>query len=174
LEDSDADLARRAGRGDQKALHALVDRHGPQLLAMAYSLTGQVADAEDLVQETFLAGMAGFKRFEGRSSVKTWLVSILVRQVAAWRRRSGVRKTQELMEDLPVAETGAGADARMDVAAALPTLTPEYREVLVLREFGGLSYEEIASALGLPRGTVESRLHRARLEMRDRLKGYGT
>ncbi len=170
----DADLAARARHGDQKALHALVDRHGPLLLVIACSLTGNSADAEDLVQETFLAGMTGFKTFAGRSSVKTWLVSILMRQAAAWRRRSGVRRTQELSADFAAAGTGMTTDMRMDVAAALPLLSPEYRQVLVLREFGGLSYDEISGALAIPRGTVESRLHRARLELRDCLKGYET
>lgn len=63
-------------------------------------------------------------------------------------------------------------DARLDLAAALGGMTAEQREVLMLREYGGLSYEEIATTLGLPRGTVESRMHRARQELARRLKGY--
>lgn len=181
LEECEADLARRAIAGDQSALHALVDRHAPHLLKVAYSLTGHAADAEDLVQETFLAGMQALRRFEGRSSVRTWLVAILARQAAAWRRRQRVRHAVEWSPETESAAVGGApragpelsrTDARLDLAAALQTLTPDHREVLVLREYGGLSYEEIAGTLGLPRGTVESRLHRARLELRDRLKGY--
>ena len=66
----------------------------------------------------------------------------------------------------------AGSEAVMDVQAAIAKLSPEFREVLVLREFEKMSYEEIAGVLDVPRGTVESRLHRARGEMRELLKAY--
>jgi RNA polymerase sigma-70 factor (ECF subfamily) len=63
-------------------------------------------------------------------------------------------------------------ERRADVAAMLDTLSPEHREVIVLRELQGLSYEEMAEALGIPRGTVESRLHRARRDLKRRFAGY--
>ena len=69
--------------------------------------------------------------------------------------------------------TAAGVDARIDLHAALWRLSPEHREILALREFEGMAYEEMAEVLGVPRGTVESRLHRARGELRERLKEYG-
>jgi RNA polymerase sigma-70 factor (ECF subfamily) len=64
------------------------------------------------------------------------------------------------------------ADAKMDLSVMLQTLSPEHRQVIVLRELQQMSYEEMADALGVPRGTVESRLHRAREELRKRFKGY--
>ncbi len=178
MEDSDSDLVGRGVHGDARALHALVDRYARYLFRVAYSLTGHVADAEDLVQETFLACFAGLARFEGRSTFRTWLVSILSRQAAELRRRQGVRRTASLAatgELVAPAEREpgrGGADLRLDLGEALGHLSPEHREVLVLREYGGLSYQEIADALALPRGTVESRLHRARLELRQRMREY--
>ncbi len=77
-------------------------------------------------------------------------------------------------ESIPMVASGpdSPADAGMDVQAAMRRLSPEHREVLALREFEQMSYNEIAEALGVPRGTVESRLHRARNEMREILKAY--
>lgn len=171
MEDAESALARNAARGDERALHELIDRHGPRLLAIAQKMVSNPADAEDLVQETFLAGIQGLEKFEQRSSLYTWLVSILGRQVTAWRRRSKIRVTVELPEEAAAHGTSQ-SDMKMDITAALNTLTPEHRDILILREFARLSYDEIALSLDLPRGTVESRLHRARALLRQRLPGY--
>src|SRR5436853_6827747 len=85
----DLALTREAARGDGRAFHALVDRHGPRLLRLARALCGTAADAEDVLQETFLGAFKNLPRFEGRSSVRTWLSRILVTQVALQRRRGG-------------------------------------------------------------------------------------
>jgi RNA polymerase sigma-70 factor (ECF subfamily) len=71
-----------------------------------------------------------------------------------------------------VPEASGGTDAKLDLSVMLARLSPEHREVIVLRELEGMTYEQIAAALGVPRGTVESRLHRAREELRKRFKGY--
>ena len=186
LQAEDLDLVHQAARGDGRAFHELVDRHGPRLYRMALALCGNAADAEDVLQEAFTGAYRGMGRFEARSSVKTWLSRILVTQAALWRRRGrnrrGVLSLTALSgpesegEDLPVPAPGAGpqaqVDYRIDLRAALQTLSPDHREVVTLREIDGLSYEEIARVLGVPRGTVESRLHRARAELRERLKAY--
>jgi len=176
----DLKLLRRAGAGDQKAFHQLLDRHAGRLFGLAFSLLGNAADAEDVVQETFTGAYRGLSGFEGRSSVATWLTRILVTQAARWRRDrkrpmeplnsvSALRAAGELR----TTEGGAAAvERRLDLHAAIEQLSPEHRQVLVLREFEGLSYEEIAQVLGVPRGTVESRLHRARGELREKLKDY--
>ena len=173
MQDGDSELVLKASRGDPTALRAIVDGHFAALLKLAQSLVGPRADAEDLVQETFLAAFQGLGRFEGRARLRTWLIAILLRQVAAWRRKA--RPAAALEETGPDAGRTRvpQADLRMDVMAALDRLEPPHREVLVLREFGGLSYQEMAEALGVPRGTVESRLHRARQELRDLMPGYG-
>ena len=168
----DWSLAQRAGRGDHAAFAELVGRHAAALFAVAHPLVDQPADAEDVVQETLVAALQGLGRFQGRASVRTWLVSILIRQAGRRRRRWSRR-------NVPLAAAGDAAqahandpDARMDIAHALSKLVPEHREVMVLREVAGLSYQEIADVLHVPRGTVESRLFRARQAMREHLRDY--
>jgi RNA polymerase sigma-70 factor (ECF subfamily) len=170
----DLSLLRRVEAGDSKAFHVLVDRHAQRLFRLAHSLVGNAADAEDLVQETFAGAYRGMSGFEGRSSVGTWLTRILVLQVAKWRRqRKPPAAPLDLMEHELGREGGVPrAEQRMDLDAALEQLTPEHREVLVLRQYEQLSYGEIAQVLGVPRGTVESRLYRARAELREKLKAY--
>jgi RNA polymerase sigma-70 factor (ECF subfamily) len=168
-------LIRRIGRGDEAAFRTLVDRHARYLYGIAATLAGP-ADAEDAVQETFAAVLSA--KFRGESAVRTWLVQILVRQAAMVRR-----KRRRPMASLDAGEESsnasatrpselAGAEAKLDLAVMLETLSPEHRRVIVLREVEGLSYDEMARALDVPRGTVESRLHRARAELRERFKGY--
>ncbi len=182
LHANDLELVRRARRGSDAAFHELVDRHAGRLFGLAFSLIGNAADAEDVVQETFLGALRGLRAFKGRSSVKTWLIRILVKQAARHHRSRSTRETVSL-DDISEASASvlgkqqAAAstrrlDIRMDVLAALETLSPEHRQVIVLRELQGMSYQEMAEVLRIPRGTVESRLFRARRELKERLKGY--
>ena len=191
MEPSDLDLVRSAGGGDESAFHALLDRHAPQLFRVALSLTRNRDDAEDLMQETFVGAYRGLKKFEGRASVKTWLTQILTRQAArAWHRSKNERSTLSIHaagddgnssnaaagrfreeQALAVPGTSAQVEKRLDVMEVLKKLSPPHREVLVLREIRGLSYDEIAQALSVPRGTVESRLSRARAEFKTRFEG---
>jgi len=175
---ADAALLRRARHGDASAFHDLVDRHAARLFAMAASFAGNVTDAEDIVQETFAGAFRGLRAFEGRSSVRTWLTSILVRQTAMHRRRTTRREARLVRLETasePVAAVPSptqAADTRIDVMDAIQLLSPQHRDVIILRELQGLSYDEMAEALGIPRGTVESRLFRARRHLQERLKGY--
>ena len=170
----DAQLFHRIYRGDQAAFRTLADRHGRYLTGVAMALCGSnQADAEDLVQETFVAALNS--RFRGESSARTWLVQILVRRSALLRRsrwrEGGTPSASDAAERTSPSGTAA-ADARLDLAEMLQGLTPDQREVIVLRELEGMSYEEMAAALHVPRGTVESRLHRARAALRDLFRGY--
>jgi RNA polymerase sigma-70 factor (ECF subfamily) len=166
---SDAELLRQGGRGDAAAQQALVDRHARYLFGVAHALSGNATDAEDLVQETFLGALK--TRFRGEASMRTWLVRILMRRAGMLRRS---RKHDVRNVSLEVAsETGtakesgsSAADAKIDLTAMLAALSSEHRKVIILRELQQLSYEQIAETLGVPRGTVESRLHRAREELR--------
>ena len=169
----DAELLRR-GRSDPAAFRALVDAHAQYLYGVAHALTRNNADAEDLVQETLLGAIRG--TFRGESSVRTWLVRILVNRAAMLRRTRKRKPAQELSGDVAGSATpqAAGVDAKLDLTAMLAELSEDHREVLILRELEGLSYEEIAEVLGVPRGTVESRLHRARQELRRKFHGYGS
>jgi len=176
---TDSELLRAIRGGDEAAFHELVDRHGDRLYALAYSLLGSRTDAEDAVQETFLGAFQRVDSFEGRSTLKTWLVRILVNQAYKTRRSRRVRRTepidvQKADDDGQLQNRSASiaVESRIDVQAMLDSLSAEHREVIVLRELEGFSYEEMAKALGVPVGTIESRLYRARQELKQRFAGY--
>ena len=177
---TDDELLRRMRAGDESAFHDVVDQHANDLYGLAYSLVGNSADAEDVVQETLAGAFESIGRFRGEASIRTWLTQILVRQAARLKRWRSIRitlplegqPTESRENGLTTNGTQAAAEGKLDVTAMLQTLSQEHREVVVLREIRGLSYEEIAKMLGIPRGTVESRLHRARLELRERFSGY--
>jgi len=170
---TDLDLLKKARRGDAAAFEELAVRHAGALYRLAYALLCDAADAEDALQETLIAAYRQAGRFREESAVKTWLTGILVRQAAKLRRRRARRRMGTLEAGMKSSHAGqAGADFRLDLAEALGNLSAEHREVIAMREIQGLSYAEIAGALGIPRGTVESRLHRARQALRENLKGY--
>ena len=188
MEETDEQLAKKAAWGDHTAFGALTDRHAAYLLRVAISLVGSEADAEDVVQHTLVGAYKGLAGFRGGSSVKTWLTGIAVRQAARLRRTRSRDRTISISSSPddngdsggggapgPVtASATAAVDSRIDAEAVLARLSPEHRQVIVLRELEGLSYEEIAETLGVPRGTVESRLHRARSELKEALRRYWT
>ena len=175
---------------DPATFHRWVDDYGPALFRLALSLSGNRLDAEDLCQETFAAAFRGFKSFDGRAAIKTWLTSILIRRAAKlWHKERHTRRTLSLdrpmLDDAPrqnpggfldqqlsTAPTTTAVDQRLDLFEVIRTLAPDFREALLLREIQGLSYQEIADVLQIPRGTVESRLHRGRAELRKKLTGY--
>ncbi len=179
---TDPELAKRFQHGDDAAFHELMDRYADVLFGLAISLVGVRADAEDVVQETFAGAFRRLAYFEGRSSVKTWLTSILVRQAGKCRRSRGRHKavpiddvseaSQYVLKNAQIVSQADGRDIRMDVLAMIRALSKAHREVIALRELQGMSYEEIAEALHVPRGTVESRLFRARCELKELLKAY--
>jgi RNA polymerase sigma-70 factor (ECF subfamily) len=185
LEASDLELVRSAVGGDDRAFHALVDRHGPALFRSAVALSRNYADAEDLLQETFVAAHRGLKNFAGRASVRTWLLKILTRKAFKALHRSRHRRATLSLDALDGSRTPsddrlsdggiasrhgstATVEHRLDVMQVLKSLSAPHREILVLRDLQGLSYEQIAEVLSVPRGTVESRLFRARAEFRER------
>ena len=188
---SDVDSQPVAVNGDAAAFHEWVERYGPGLFRLAVSLSGNRLDAEDLCQETFAAAFRGFKNFGGRASIRTWLTSILMRRAAKlWRKERHARRALSLdrsaglcdegrqdpggalAERLSVGSATVAVDQRLDVMEVIRGLAPEFRDAIVLREIEGMSYQEIADVLAVPRGTVESRLHRGRAELRVKLKGY--
>ncbi|MFY1691845.1 RNA polymerase sigma factor [Plantactinospora sp. WMMB782] len=168
MDDVDRELLHRVAAGDQRAFEELYARHGQPLLAYAEGLLGDRGRAEEALQDTFLATWRGAGSFEGRSAVRTWLFGICRRQ--ALRRMTGQRPAPlpvEAAAEVPAGEPGpeavalARADARA-VAAALAELAPAHREVLELAFGAGLAHAEIAEVLGIPVGTVKSRLFHAR------------
>ena len=174
----DTELLAQIGRGDQAAFRTLLDRHARYLFGVAHAMSGSTTDAEDLVQETLMGAVTSAGKFRGESSVRTWLVRILVNKVRMWRR-SDRKHDATIALDASQREpasaagsVGSSVDAKIDLTQMLAQLTPEHRQVIILRELEGMSYEEMAAALEVPRGTVESRLYRAREELRKRFKGY--
>ena len=181
--DQDLKLLRRAQQGDDAAFEELMTRYSHLFHALAFFLVGQAADVEDVVQDTFLAVYESMGSFQARSSVKTWLSAILLRRAALCHRSRRARRSAQcgrlseasraLLNGNAAASLTAACDVQMDVMAVLQTLQPEHREIVVLRELDGMSYQQIAEVLNLPAGTVESRLFRARQELKLRLKAYG-
>jgi RNA polymerase sigma-70 factor (ECF subfamily) len=179
---SDAELLRQAQAGNSDAFDILAGRHEAQLFRMAFFLTGHASDADDVVQETLMGAFGGLRQFQGRSSVKTWLMRILSRQAARHHRSKRVRLAAQPVQLSSASKALLGgasgpdlqrnAEIQMDVAAVLQSIDPEQREVIVLRELNGLSYQQIAEVLEIPEGTVDSRLYRARQELKVLLKDY--
>src|SRR3954453_810717 len=172
-----------ARRGDNAARTELVMRHGRRLFGLAAALLGGGdADVNDVVQETFLAAFdGGLKAFKGDASLATWLGGVLVNRVRKLRRYRLSRPSGPLdgLERQPADDDHASrgpatqVERRIDVATMLDSLPPEYREGIVLREWQQMSYSEIASVLGVPERTAETRLTRARRMLRQRFGGYG-
>ncbi|MCX6953085.1 MAG: RNA polymerase sigma factor [Verrucomicrobia bacterium] len=147
-------------------VRSLLHAHGDRLLRSACLLCGDATDAQDLVQETFLQALKSADRFRGGSAVYTWLHGILLNLSRHhWRRR----KRLVLDGDLALATPADGpAEAEADrefrgtsLMRALQTLSPEHREVIVLRFYENLRLQEIAAQTGVSPGTVKSRLHYA-------------
>lgn len=178
--DDDAALVAAAVAGDRQAFAALVERHQARILALLERLTGCHEQARDLAQETFVSAYRKLASFTGGSMLSTWLYRIACNHAAATgRRRRPVAASAGTATIEPAARL-ADVSARLEqqelarqIAAALGRLDDRYREVVVLADMQGASYEEISAALDIPLGTVRSRLHRARLELRRLLANHG-
>jgi RNA polymerase sigma-70 factor, ECF subfamily len=161
-------------RGDEAAFMALVRRYGPQMLRVARMYVASEAAAEDVVQETWLAVLKGIDRFEGRSSLRTWLLSI-ARRVCADAVRTRRRRPFSLVRDDADLEALAGGDGPDSVGEGavvtdlLGRLDADRREAFVLTQLLGLSYAEAAAVADCPVGTIRSRVARARGDLIDAL-----
>jgi RNA polymerase sigma-70 factor (ECF subfamily) len=186
LETGLVDLCRQ---GDAQAFARLVSLHEGMVFNLAARLLGDPEEARDLSQDVFLQVYRTLGRFQGRSSLKTWIYRIVVNQCRnrqrSWRRRR--RDRSRPIEDLTPSEHArlpaadpvhrspyeqvVRAERARTVQGALLKLSFDHRAVLILREVEGLSCEATAVALGLPEGTVKSRLARAREALREALLG---
>jgi RNA polymerase sigma-70 factor, ECF subfamily len=177
-DDPDAELAQQAAAGDRDAFDQLVRRYDARIVTLARALTGGSPDAEDLAQEAFIRAFRGIRRFRGQSAFRTWLHTIAVNVI---RTHHAQRSRWRRLFTEPV-ETDADGGTEIDRAAvpgfeadvvrrdvidrALARLPDELRLVVTLRDVQGLDYREIADVLGVPMGTVESRLFRARQKLK--------
>jgi RNA polymerase sigma-70 factor, ECF subfamily len=137
-------------------------------------MTGNDADGADATQEALIAIVRGLPRFDGRAAFSTWAYRVATNATLDELRRRSRRPLPGLDESLPVAAPGDVADAvsaRLDVDAALATLSPEFRAAVVLRDLCALDYAEIAEVLDVPVGTVRSRIARGRAAVAAALPG---
>ena len=158
---------RGAQRGSASDLEALFRIHWPRAYRAAYLVTHDAQAAEDIAQEGFLAAVRALDRFDRRRPFGPWLHRIVVNRAIDWTRARRLRAEVELGESLPAANTsGPPSD---DLLAALGRMPPEHRAVIVLRYLLEFTPGEIAEALDLPRGTVNSRLRRGLDSLKDEL-----
>ncbi len=160
----EATLVRDAQRGSRDALEELFRRHWPRAHRAAWLVIHDAAAAEDVAQEAFLAAVRSLDRFDRRRPFGPWLHRIVVNRAIDHARARDVRRE---VASADVLASGSAEDRPSDeVIAALAALGPEQRAVIVMRHLLGFTPGEIARALGLPRGTVNSRLRRGLDAMR--------
>ncbi len=189
----EAQFIERLRAGEAAAFNRLVEERSGDIYALLLRLTEDPEEARDLTQETFLQAFRYVAQFRGDSDLRTWLYRIAVNQARNrwrwWRRR---RRDSTVSLDAPdaagegstplasrLSDPGASDPEQQALARerermllrALQSLSRTYREVVVLRDIEGLSYEEVAQALDISVGTVKSRLSRGRTELRKRLEG---
>ena len=170
-------LIEQARRGDRNAFGELVSRYYPGVVRVVYRLCGDTGLAEDMAQEAFLRGWINLPSFRPQSSLRNWLYRIAVNATLDVLRR---RKDEPLEDqaDRMYPDQADGPETTLIekervalLQQAMRSLPEAARSVLVLREYGGLSYQEIANVLEVPVGTVMSRLNYARNRLRELLKG---
>lgn len=185
---TEQELVAAARGGDQDAFARLVETNQAKVYNLAYRMTGNPEDAADLTQEAFLNAWRGLARFGGQSAFSTWLYRLTSNVCIDFLRRQSRCETLSMTVEGPENESRQAElpderwcperelerwEASRTLETGLAALSPDHRQVLLLRELEGLSYAEIAQCLSLEEGTVKSRIARARLSLRDYLKKAG-
>jgi len=161
-------LVQRVLSGDKAAGEQLVIEHYEAIFRFLRNLTGSKEDAEDLTQQTFLRAWEALPNFRGDSSVSTWLHSIAYREYTHWLRSRREFVPLDEIVDIPDEQANRNLEAVL-LRWAIYRLDPEHREVFVLHYVQGFSVSEIAKIIGVPAGTVKSRLFFARQKLRELL-----
>lgn len=184
----DRQLVKKATGGDQAAYNSLVERYQGKIYALAYNMTGNNADAEDLVQEIFLKAYRYLPRFKQKSSFYTWLYRIAVNHTINFLKKrdrrtfyslddvdNNIEKDPDYMElssrSGPFRDTSL-SELQKNLNAAIQKLSDKHRAVVVLHDIQGVPHEEIAKMLNCSHGTVRSRLFYARQQLQSYLKEY--
>jgi len=188
----EAEVLRRSANGDTGAFGKLVSHYENAIFNLVFRMIGNRQDAEDVTQDVFVKAFRKIRSFGGRSSFATWIYSIAVNQSISERRRRSAKSRSGAVQmsvlggddcDAAYDPPGDGpapderlhaSETQRQIERAIADLDDEYRTVVVLRDVEELDYNAISDVLGCSRGTVKSRLHRARLELRQKLRGLLT
>jgi len=184
--DPDAELVERCLHGEGGAWERLVHVHTRLVYASCYRFTGQADEARDLTQEVFLRVYRTLHTYDAKAgSLKTWLLRVARNLLIDHYRKMRKHRVLDSLEDqLPVLEEKNPAGGRADAGlagreaaellqAGLSKLSPELREAVILRDLQEMEYREIAQVLGIPEGTVKSRINRGRTELARQLRAMG-
>ena len=167
-QDEDADLLRRAGLGDEAAVRRLFRNHAPRLHRHVSRILGASdPDVDDVIQQIFLAALEGAERFDGRSTVSTWLFGIATRRAldaarSRWRRQRFRRLGDQLGFTGLASRPDRMYDATSEAQQALDRLTPDQRTVFLLHDVEGYTFAEISEVTGLGISTLHGRLQASR------------
>jgi RNA polymerase sigma-70 factor, ECF subfamily len=185
----DSELVTLCQNGDQQAFRELIGRYQTRVFNLCYRILGNPDEAEEIAQEVFVKLFKSIGSFRGESKFSTWLYrvthNVCINQINYLKRRHYFENRSldlDPKDDSPAPQYASNApDGEQDLIATelgaaieekLGMLAPEMREVIIMRDIEGLSYEEVAQALNVKIGTVKSRLHRGRNELQELLKDY--
>ncbi|MBT8404937.1 MAG: RNA polymerase sigma factor [Gemmatimonadetes bacterium] len=165
---SEAQLIRRAGDGDSRAVRALYERYAPRVYAVVRRIAGDDDLAQDYAQEAWIRAIRALPTFRGDARFSTWLHRIAVNAALQALRRADTRKRREapMPEAVPVAPSNRDALLQGRLEEALDRLPNGMRQVLILHDVEGYTHEEIGEVLGVASGTSKSQLFKARAKMR--------
>jgi RNA polymerase sigma-70 factor (ECF subfamily) len=173
--DDDAILVRRCLRGDDEAIFGLVQRFQADVFGLCVRLLNHRHDAEDVTQEVFLRIFRSLRGWDPRRPLKPWIMGIAVNRCRTWLAQRGRRPelVDYLQDTLPGPAADDSDELLQEIQAALAELRLEYRTAFVLFHEHGQPYEDIARVMDRPVGTIKTWLHRARLEVLERLRRRG-
>ncbi len=183
MQETEAAAIARARGGDGDAFRMLVERHSRSVFRLAYRLTGNEQDAEDVVQESFLRAYRQLEKYDGRAGFHTWLYRIATNyalDLLRSRKRTNQRKDEEgnyMLDNIPAAETPAdravfSLQLRQRLAGAMAALSDQERAAFVLRHFEGHSIHEIGEALGVGESATKNSIFRAVQKLRRALEPF--
>lgn len=170
---TDAAAVRRCLDGDHAAFEAIVGRYQQVLFNVALRMLGDYEEARDAAQNTFVKAYEKLGTYDPQRRFFSWIYRILMNECLNLRRRPAMHLLSEQIDEASAGgtapDTVEAAERKRDVKHAILSLPPDYREVIVLRHFASLSYEEMSEAIGVPAKTVKSRLHSARQQLASEL-----
>jgi RNA polymerase sigma-70 factor (ECF subfamily) len=183
---TDEELVRRSKEDDERAFGELVSRYESKVYSLALRMVRNPEDAEDVLQDTFLRAYRGIKSFQGASTFSTWIYRITANSALMRLRKKqlptvSIEDQEERETPVNIADWTPGPveqlmtqELQTEMDEAIEALPPEFRQVFILRDIEERSNAEVAEILDLSVAAVKSRLHRARLKVRNRLAGYFT